>query len=308
MQNESVKNQRGNALLAALALSAFVAVIATEIYRRADVTAMRSQQAQFKDETKVIIEAFASNLQNPESCTRMLFDQTIIPGAQTPVTLNYKYEQPSFNPAETTIADEVEVTNGIVAHTVEVFAQGVPELTTRVFQEPTLLRRYKASLRTTWRSKNIGKLAIVNWSTDVIGTELGLPFYVWVDDANRIKTCFGVNSAGTVCNMALGYYYVAPPGSPPLAHQFSCRQTGAMSTDPTGANPRGGCRFVGPRPNGTCPPDAFTAPGGQGYSCMGGATATGPFGFSFGMGDPCLMQDATPFGIYTPMNYCVQCD
>ncbi|NJM09836.1 MAG: hypothetical protein HC883_02780, partial [Bdellovibrionaceae bacterium] len=70
-------SQSGNALILTLALSAFVAVISMEIFRRSDITAKRSEQAQFKDETRVVMEALASNLQNPEACTRMLYDQPI---------------------------------------------------------------------------------------------------------------------------------------------------------------------------------------------------------------------------------------
>lgn len=269
----------------ALALSAFIGVITVEMFRRAEITALRSQQAQFKDETKIILEAMASNLQNPESCTRMLFNQVLSPGMVAPVTLNYKYEVPTFRPTETTIADGTEVTNGIVAGRVEVFIPGVPDLNTRVAEIPTPVRRFRASLRTVWRSTLTPQLASVNWHSDMIGNDFGLPFYVWIDDANQIKSCFGINSAGTVCNMALGYYHVAPPGNPPLEHALSCRQTGFMTTDPTGAGARGACRFGGVRPTGTCPGNAFVVPGPQ-YAWP--------------------MQDGTQG--YTPMEFCAQCE
>lgn len=267
-----MNSERGNALLMALALSAFVAVISMEMYRRAGLTAARSQQAQFKDETRLIMDAFASHVQNPETCTRMLYNQQIAPGTAngTPVTLNYIYD-PLAVPGSTTLTTESVVTTGIKLLGVEVFAPGIADRYDEVMDlggTVRFYRRFRGSLRAAFASTGspvANRLAPANYRSDsVLGTDFGIPFYVWVDENSQIKTCFGINSAGAVCNLARGYYHVEPPGTPQFNHQLSCRQTGFMTEESDAAavpasplNDKGTCRFVGFASPGGCPADPF---------------------------------------------------
>lgn|GEM_PF-6941216 len=259
-------SQRGNALLLVLSLSAFVGLIAMEMYRRSEVTGQRSQQALFKDETRVVMEAIASNLQNPETCTRMLFNAQVTPATAsnidgTPVTLNYVYDT-QMNPPATNLTTGAVVTPGMVLARLDIFVPALPDRATRLAEIPGIQRRYRASLRAAFRSQTNGKLATVNYMRDtILGTDLGLPFYVWVDENRQIKSCFGINSAGAVCNLQRGYYYEQDPAAGYRNHEWACRQTGFMTDDiDSSGNPvnlRGSCRFAGIQSPGGCPVSSF---------------------------------------------------
>jgi hypothetical protein len=263
---------RGSALLLALALAGFVAVLAVEIYRRAELTALRSDQAQFKDETRVVMEALAAQLQNPETCTRMLAGQVVTPGEidGTPVALNYVYD-PTLQPPTTNMTANVLATANMQIVGIEVFA-GIPDRQALVKLDETgavrTFRRFRASLRASFRAPASPGLSAVNFRRDfILGTDFGLPFFAWVDESNVIESCFGINSAGAVCNLARGYYSVPRSKTDP---GLACQQTGFMADfDAVGTmGPyQGACRFRGIASLNNCSaaPNVVYDPGGIGY-------------------------------------------
>jgi len=288
---------QGNALILALGLSAFAGVISLEIYRRSEVTAKRSEQAQFKDQTRVFMEAVASNLQNPEACTQALYNRVITPGAAVPVSLNYKYDR-QYLPAELTTENGREVIQGMVADIIEIYTPGTHDMQTRIHELPGELRRFRASLRAVFRSTEDPKLTYVNWRKEPLtDLDLGLPFYVWVNDANQIQSCFGINSAGSFCNWYRGYYHVIPPPGAPLAHSLSCRQTVHMEIAaypiPAPNQKIGTCRYAGIRPPGQCPPSSFVP---------GAGVNSNPWqpDYSLSISDGSLG--------FTPWDLCLQCE
>jgi hypothetical protein len=253
-------------------MAAFVAVLAVEIFRRAETTALRSDQAQFKDETRVVMEALAAQLQNPETCTRMLAGQVVTPGALdgAPVVLNYVYDTTLQPPTANMTANVLATANMLIVGT-EVFA-GIPDRQAAVKLDAAgavkTYRRFRASLRASFRAPASPGLAAVNFRRDfILGTDFGLPFFAWVDDTNTIESCFGINSAGAVCNLARGYYSVPRSKTDP---GLACQLTGFMADfDAVGTlGPyQGACRLRGIASLNNCSSDASVVydPGGIGY-------------------------------------------
>jgi hypothetical protein len=227
-----LKSQKGNVILLALGMAALVASIVLEIKRRNEVTLGRSQQAVVRDIADSLEASIRARLQNPESCTALLRGQRLTPGARPSVTpaqnlvsLPYRFD-PGTPSAQLTTGQEA--TTGIYLQMLGIDASRPMDMVTQIAGAAgaVVFERYPVSLHVVYggataaqnRQTVINRAAIVDSSGTEI-RDLGIPFFVWVS-GGVIDSCFGENSAGSICNDLGGYFQ---PAFRP--YNFSCRQS-----------------------------------------------------------------------------------
>jgi len=225
-------NQKGSALMLALGCVAVIAAVAIEVFNRVEVSRGRSKQSALKDEAEVVMEAFSSRLQNPDDCTDALAGEVIVPDDRADVTLNYVLD-PDAEPGATGLsAGSVVTANGMRLTSLKIETPADDDFRTEILDLNGVaveLRRYAVYLQATFADIN-GTLVEINRAARLRADgskelELGIPFYVWAlppppIGSGQIQSCFGRNSAGTLCN-ELGGYFI-PRVSP---YDQSCRQS-----------------------------------------------------------------------------------
>ena len=227
-----LKNQRGNALMLALGCAAVVSAVSIEVWNRSELARHRNKQSSLKDDADVVREAIASRLQNPDDCTDALAGEALIPGQNNDITLHYVLD-PDADPTATSLAAGTKVTtNGISVAALQLEVPAEDDFRTEILDVngvPTELRRYPAFLHAVFADPSGGWLPVNR--TARLGPDgskemdLGIPFYVWAlppppVGSGQIQSCFGRNSAGTLCN-ELGGYFI-PRVTP---YDQSCRQS-----------------------------------------------------------------------------------
>lgn len=248
----------GSALILVLGAVAVVAVITLEIYRRSALTQQRSTQAVLHSDVDIVMQSIRSRLQNPETCEEALRGADVSPGARQPVTMKFTYD-PGLTPPQTEIKAGSEVTKGIMATAIGIELDAQPDMATQIKIGGALQTfvRYRARLQAVFDAyalddngiprpgtvAQINRTGIYHPITNKLITNLGVPFLVWVNTAGRLTSCFGQQSAGSMCNDMGGYFFAQPPGG---KYDHSCRQSQyTVRLSPAGAStPIGSCRVA----------------------------------------------------------------
>ncbi len=243
-----IPSQKGNALLLVLGLVAVVGSISIEIWNRNEVTLNRSRQSTLKDEADLVMQAFASRLQNPETCTEALAGEIVQPGQRADVAFHYVLDE-TLDPGATGMGAGSEVASGVVLSTLQIEVPAVEDMRTEILDAngvATALVRYPAYLQATFSDAH-GVAVTINRTvrTRTDGSkemDLGIPIFVWANPIDgQILSCFGRNSAGTVCNDLGGYFM---PNTDP--YFLSCRQSYKTERrTAAGLVPHGNCRVGG---------------------------------------------------------------
>lgn len=163
-------NTRGSILLLVLGLLVIVGLLTVEVFRRMENSNQRSNVVVARSQDDILLSAFDTELQNPVSCTRMLHKTVLSPGQAAPVKVN--------------------ISSHVVAQQIVVTLDKDPDMSMPMKAEAgASLFRYPARLD-------------VNLGTP---HNNGLSLFVWVDASKHVVSCFGLNSAGALCNAIGGY-------------------------------------------------------------------------------------------------------
>lgn len=211
-------NQRGQALVLALGCAAVISAVSIEVWNRSEARRQLSQQSALKDEATWVMETFSSRLQNPGDCTDALSGEVLLPGQNNDITLRY-VPDPDADPGATSLTAGSKVSaSGISLASLQLEAPAEDDMRTEILDVngvATELRRYSVVLQA----------AFAEPSGTIIPLHRPLPIFVWAlppppVSSGQIQSCFGRNSAGTLCN-ELGGYFI--PGVTP--YDQSCRQS-----------------------------------------------------------------------------------
>jgi hypothetical protein len=215
--------------LLALSLLVIVGGIAFGFYKNAKAKAKILRQTGLRDQVELIVGSVEAHLRNPETCSEALKGFVLKPGAGAVPTLNFTYD-PDVTQSQNTMTEDSEISPGILLHKLSVESDAVPDLRTQIGDmndrkyTPIFLQRYSARLQmefTTTEGQPISTQGVTHRRAD--GSQdfsSGIPLFVWVDADNQVQSCFGPESAGTLCNEFGGYFV---PGL--KDYQKSCRQS-----------------------------------------------------------------------------------
>lgn len=206
-----------------------VGAISYGFYKNSKAKAKVLRQTGLRDQVELIASSIEAHLRNPETCSEALKGFVLKPGDSAVPTLNFTYD-PDVTQSQSTMTKGSEISPGIILHELSVEADPIPDLRTQIGDQndkhytPIFLQRYSARLQmefTTSEGQAISMQGITHRRAD--GSQdytSGIPLFVWVDADNKVRSCFGPESAGTLCN-ELGGYFV--PGL--KNYQQSCRQS-----------------------------------------------------------------------------------
>jgi hypothetical protein len=212
-----------NGWLLALGAFAVTGALSLETWKFLETKAADDRHSRVRLEAEITAESLEARLQHPEDCTGFLAGQAVEPGRRTPVELKYE-----LNPDDELKLVEVklEVPEQEDFRTEILNAEGVS----------VELRRYPARIATAFANAHGN------------GVELNRPktIFLWTTPPppignGQIQSCFGENSAGTLCN-DLGGYFI--PGS--KSYDESCRFS-LKTAKRVGGNlvPVSNCRVAG---------------------------------------------------------------
>lgn len=249
-----------------------VAAMGVGIFRWAENTANRSQQAVLRDVTNEIMDSIHSRIQNAEFCFPTLGGGglPVTPGTRTDLVLNFIYDprwrDPGTGAAQTNLRKDVVATQGVILKELVLDVDQRPDMRTQLMEGGVLVehRRYPATIQATFASAD-NLAVIVNRSGIIAGgvktQDYGVPLFVWVrSTTSLLSSCFGRQSAGTMCN-EIGGFFMPDPG---LNYYERCRQspyTQRIRYDAAGneldltADPQ--------KTNGTCRSFGFVPAGGN---------------------------------------------
>lgn len=243
-----ISSSRGNVIVLVLGLIAVVGAIALEIRNRQIATVQRGHQSALTSEADLIMHAFAARLQNPETCTAALAGEVIKPGTMSPIVLHYVLDE-TLTSAGKTLGAGAQVTKGVTLASLQIDTPTLEDMRTEILDSqgvPIELVRYPARLQAAFSDASGARVSInriararADGSQDL---DHGVPIYIWLTAGDgQIISCFGRNSAGTMCN-ELGGYFV--PNTKP--YHLSCRQSFKTQRRKDGVlTAAGSCRIGG---------------------------------------------------------------
>jgi hypothetical protein len=289
MMGNILKSNRGNAILMVLGLSVVVGIISVETYRRIGSTDTRARQSNLTDEADILMGSLRSRLDDPEACSELFHGAVLDPGNKSVVTLqrfvsgtwqSFVYDKTAAGP----FREGGEVIRGVKLPYFRLAAEAGPDMSTTVTMipgtgaTPMFLRRFRVWLPIAFETidvwnadpalRTVGGVRVNRMVkkkdasltvADATKDNLDLSFLAWVNDANQIVSCHGVNSVAAFCNSIGGYYN---PGSPDAAEanprpdgDKRCIQSGTqrqlMMSD-GGVYNSGSCRGGGMSYDGDC--------------------------------------------------------
>ncbi len=231
-----LKSQKGQTVLLIIGLIAVVGAVGLEVRHRQAQKKQSLRQAALREHTGLIMQNFASRLQNPESCTDALAGEIVVPGSSANVAIRFVIDE-SLDPKAKALGAGSKVVLGLRLAGLKIEVPAVEDMRTEILDSngvATPLVRYPAQLQAEFTDDSGVEIA-QNRST-------GIPFYVWAKPFDgQILSCFGRNSAAVLCNDLGGYFM---PNTKP--YHLSCRQS--FKTErrlASGLVPRGTCRVAG---------------------------------------------------------------
>jgi hypothetical protein len=262
-------NNSGSVKLLALGVAAVLAFIGFEMYRRSTLAEERREHARLRADTDLAMQAIRARLQNPETCFQVLEGSFVAPGERSPVELRYRYEPLLADRASAvgsgfdsgpgnTIRAGSEVMKGISVAMIGLESDPQPDMATRLEIDGRLKNffRFRARLQAIFEARpldalgevkrgkpvQINRTGVYHPITGSLITNLGIPLYVWVDGDANVTSCFGMESAGSVCNDLGGYFFPEPPDGD---YTRSCRfSMHSARLDSSGTlTPIGSCRL-----------------------------------------------------------------
>jgi hypothetical protein len=178
------------ALTYLIAVALFAAAGGLEFQRRRTSTRERARFGVLRDDAELFTDALATSLRIPEVCADIFRDARVKPGARRPLELNYAYD-PAVPPP---LKAGGEAWGGTQLGRLDLTLPEDPELRTVYRRRP--LRRFRARIDADFVIRD-------RFPAGVPGS---LEVYLWIDDDDRVRGCFGSLSIGALCNMTGGYY------------------------------------------------------------------------------------------------------
>lgn len=254
-----IRTARGQATMLALGCVAVVVAIGIELAQRVKAARNHQKDVASREEAEELTEAFRSRLQHPDDCTDALAGNKISPGARTDVAMRFLLDLEAEEGARELTAGSTVSANGMQLTSLKLEV-GEEDFRTEILDANGLaveLRRYTAFLQPAFATQAGRWVPLSRTSRK---RDLGIPLLVWTlppppIGSGEIQSCFGRESAGTLCN-DLGGYFI--PHTRP--YDQSCRQslkTLRRVVNPTGGTvlaPVANCRigFVATHPS-ECP-------------------------------------------------------
>jgi hypothetical protein len=233
-----LRNENGKALWYGLAILAAIGILFFQMWHRARQASKRAEQIAVQMEADLIMDSLRAQLQNPETCLALLKDARLSPGESRQVALHHEF--PS------------ELMNGIRVTGMGVELEPAPNMDTQIDIGGTLTPfvRFGARLKGEFEAYELDKSGNPRKGTGIAIVRTR-PFLAWVDGSGELKSCFGLQSAGSICNDLGGYFFSELPEGE--SYDQSCRQslfTRRLDKD-GGVTPIGTCRLAkgGPKPD-----------------------------------------------------------
>lgn len=225
-----LKQQSGNVVVILIAAAMVLSAIFFEFWRRTRLVTVRADSMRLETTVDLLVDTFRARLQNPETCEKLLRGSVLSPGDSRPVELNYVFDS--------------EFMRGIELVSTAVEIDEHPDMDTQIEMEGELVPfvRFPARLVSEFRASRLDRAGTPHG--DPVAIRRAQPFLAWVDGGGKMKACFGVNSAGSICNDLGGFFFSSPPAETP--YDQSCRQsihTRRLAEDGR-ATPIGTCRLA----------------------------------------------------------------
>lgn len=219
-------------MLLAIGVIAVAGSIALEIAHQRSEKKSRVQRASLSVEADLVLQAFASRLQNPETCTTALSGEVAVPGQRSNAVFHFAFNEEARGWHKTGAGTAVN--GAMIIEALEINTPAQEDMRTEILANnglATPLVRYPAEVLVSFAD-----------SKGVPINSKSLPIYIWVNPLDgQIQSCFGRNSAAAVCNELGGYFM---PNTEP--YYLSCRQS--IKTErrtASGLVPAGTCRIGG---------------------------------------------------------------
>lgn len=205
-----LRNQNGKTLWYGLAILAVVTALFAQMWLRSRETSKRADQAALQMEADLLMDVFKAKLQNAETCLDLLRGAKLSPGEFRSVEVHHEFPN--------------ELLSGIRVTRLGVELDPTPNMDTQIDLDGELKpfvrfgARLKAEFEMTVLDRNGAPRKTT--TTNVSRTR---PFLAWVDAGGELKSCFGLQSAGSICNDLGGYFFSELPEGE--SYDQSCRQS-----------------------------------------------------------------------------------